>query len=376
MIKTEFKVGQILDALNAIAPFAYQASYDNSGLIVGSKSQVVTQALVCLDVTSKILYEAIEKQCDLIIAHHPLIFGGIKQINPDNDQGKCLQLAMQHGIAIIAFHTNFDHVLPGVSGRMAKMLGLTNIQVLTNQASTLERLTYFVPEESHEVVLEAVFQAGAGAIGNYINCSSSNSTEGTFTPVNGANPAIGLLNERTKVSERQVDVLVDSYNSSQIIRALRAAHPYEEVAYFLSPLKNANGQVGAGAVGEFDAPMATSEFLELVAEIFKTISFGYTTIKGETISRVAVCGGSGISLLGAAKESGAQAFVTADVKYHDFFEAGEDLMICNIGHYESEAHVPQAILEELREKMPTFAVLLALTSTNPINYYVHRNHLD
>ena len=371
----QFRVGEVLDALNAIAPFAYQAGYDNSGLIVGSRSQIVTQALACLDVTEKILLEAIAFKCDLIIAHHPMIFSGIKRINPDNDQGRCLQLALQHGIAIIAFHTNFDHVLPGVSGRMAQMLGLEDIKVLSHADDTLQQLTYFVPQDAHESVLEAVFKAGAGAIGEYQDCSSSSETAGTFTPKKGANPTIGEIGERTKVKERRVEVLVPSNNSFLILKALREAHPYEEVAYFLTSIKNENAQVGVGAVGNLVAPKPKEEFLRLIGETFKVEAFSHTRSTSETIQRVAVCGGSGISLLGTAKSSGAQAYITADVKYHDFFEAGKDLMICNVGHYESEAHVPRAIIEELREKMPTFAVLLAQTSTNPINYYVHRNHL-
>jgi dinuclear metal center YbgI/SA1388 family protein len=363
------RIHEIIAAFEQVAPSRLQESYDNSGLIVGDPNRTVSKALLCLDSTEAVVDEAIAKGCDLIIAHHPIVFGGLKRFTGSNYVQRAVMKAIRNDIAIYACHTNLDNILRGgVNERIAQQLGLKVQHVLRSQEGLLLKLAVYVPLTDVEALTEALFAAGAGKIGNYDECAFTLEGEGCFRPNADANPTLGVAGRRERVQEARIEVLVPTWLKASVSKAMTAAHPYEEVAHEWVALSNASAEYGAGVLCEFDEAMPAIDFLKHVktrmgCEVVKYTKSGVTSVK-----RVAICGGAGSFLIGDALRAGADAFVTSDVKYHEFFDAEEKLLLCDIGHFESEKYTIDLFSAILSSKFPKFATIFAETITNPIDY--------
>jgi dinuclear metal center YbgI/SA1388 family protein len=362
-------VRDIINCIEDFAPLFYQESYDNSGLQIGNFQQEVTGVLLCVDVTEEVIDEAKTNGVNLIISHHPLIFGGLKKVNGSNYIERAIIKAVRADIAIYACHTNVDNINPGVSFKMADKLGLTKVKVLKPLNGVLNKLVTFVPLEHVEKVRNAILEAGAGHIGNYDLCSFNVLGEGTFRASENANPFVGEKGELHSESEIRIETIFPKYLENKIISALLKSHPYEEVAYDIYPLGNHFNNAGAGAVGYFAKPMDEKKFLDLVKSVFNVPLVRHSPTIGKEVSCVALCGGSGSFLLSDAKKAGAQIFLSADFKYHQFFDAENRIMIADIGHFESEQYTLEIFYDLLVKNFSNFAVQFTKVKTNPINYY-------
>jgi dinuclear metal center YbgI/SA1388 family protein len=363
------KIKEVIFSLESLAHPSLQEQYDNTGLITGDAGWECNGIICSLDATEEVVKEAIEKKCNLIVAHHPIIFGGLKKINGKNYVEKTVIRAIKNDIAIYAIHTNLDNIIDGVSGRMAKMLGLQNVSVLASKQNTLKKLFTFVPVDKAEQVRNAIFAAGGGHIGNYSECSFNAEGEGTFKPLEGTNPYVGGIGKRHVDKELKVEVILPACLEDQIVAAMKAAHPYEEVAYDVVDLSNGNIRIGSGVIGELVEPMEEKKFLAKLKEVFRLQIIRHTAISGKAVKRIALCGGAGSFLISKALTSGADAYVTADMKYHEFFDANDRMLIADIGHYESEQFTINLLQEILEQKFPTFAVLKTGVKTNPVRYF-------
>ncbi len=364
------KLTEIIAAIEQYAPPVYQESYDNCGIQVGDPAAEITGALLTLDVTEAVLDEAMSRNCNLIVAHHPLIFSGLKRITGSNYVERIVQKAIKNDIVIYAAHTNLDNMHNGVNAMIAKKLGLVNNAVLAPMGNLLNKLYTYAPAAIADKVRNAMFDAGAGAIGNYGECSFNTVGEGTFRPGAEANPAIGQAGgKREAVAEVKIEVLVEKHRESAVISAMRAAHSYEEVAYELVPIANKHQQIGAGMVGNLTEPMDEVAFLTFLKSVMKTECIRHTALRGKKIERVALCGGAGSFLLKNAMHAKADIFITGDYKYHQFFDAEGRIIIADIGHYESEQFTPEIFEEVLKKKFPNFAILLSNVLTNPVKYF-------
>jgi dinuclear metal center YbgI/SA1388 family protein len=342
----------IIDFLESKAPISLQENYDNSGLIVGSPEMEITSAIICLDSTPDVVQEAIASGSNLIIAHHPIVFSGLKKFNGKNYVERTVMEAIRNNIAIYAIHTNLDNALHGVSKKIADKLSLSGQEILEKKAGLMNKLAVFVPANHSKVVQSAMFSSGAGSIGNYDECSFNTLGEGTYRAGSGSNPFAGSIGERHTEKEVKIEVLVPNWNAQAVIRAMKAAHPYEEVAFDIYPIANQTNEIGSGIIGVLKDPMEPLD----------------TKICKEKITRVAVCGGSGSFLLPAAIRAGADVFITSDFKYHQFFDAEDKLIIADIGHFEGEQFTMELLSAWLAEKFPTFASRLTRVNTNPLNY--------
>ncbi|MEZ5045424.1 MAG: Nif3-like dinuclear metal center hexameric protein [Chitinophagaceae bacterium] len=359
----------ILKHLEHRAPLAYQESYDNSGLLIGSKDMLIKAAMLCLDCTEAVIDEAIQKKCNLILSHHPLIFSGIKKINGTNEVERTIIKAIKHDIAIVAMHTNLDNVINGVNAKIASKLNLKQTQILQATASTHKKLITFVPSTHIEQVKKALFQAGAGHIGNYSECGFESQGLGSYKPLEGSSPFKGSKNKIHHEEEIKFETIYPTYLELSILKALQSSHPYEEVAYDLISLSNQQPTLGAGMIGYLQKPMDVKTFLAFVKKSLKTNTIKYTKSAIKQIEKIAICGGSGSFLIQQALKQDADAFISADFKYHQFFESEQKLMILDIGHYESEQFTQEIFYELLSEKFPNFAIHFTQVNTNPINYY-------
>lgn len=362
------KLKEITACLEAFAPLMYQESYDNAGLIYGNPDMEITSALICLDSTEAVIDEAIASGCNLVIAHHPIVFSGIKKLNGKNYVERVLIKAIQNNIAIYAAHTNLDNVYNGVNAKIAEKIGLSNCRVLTPQKGILKKLVTFCPLEKAEEVRAALFAAGAGTIGNYDQCSFNTEGTGTFRAGAGSNPYVGEQGKQHQEKETRIETIYPHYAENQVLAALLAAHPYEEVAYDLLPLTNTHNRVGAGLTGQLTTEMSETNFLKHLKTVMKADVVRHTALSGKPVKTVAVCGGSGSFLLADAIRSGADVFVTADFKYHQFFDADNRILIADIGHYETEQFTVELFYDILKKKFTTFALLISKINTNPINY--------
>lgn len=354
--------------LEALAPKAYQESYDNSGLITGNPSAEVTGILVTLDCLETIVDEAIANRCNLIVAHHPILFKGLKKLTGQNYVERTIIKAIKNDIGIYAIHTNLDNVDWGVNKKIADILGLKNTRVLAPKPDTLLKLTTFVPTQNKEKILAALHAAGAGNIGNYSNCSFQVMGEGTFLPNEKSNPAIGNKGELERVEETRIEMILPEPMKNSVLGALLQSHPYEEVAYYLSRLENENQQVGAGMVGDLETPLEPIDFLNGLKLKMNAKCIRHTQLMDRKIKRVAVCGGAGSFLLPQAIGAGADVFVSADFKYHEFFDADHKIIVADIGHYETEQFTKQLLTEVLSKNFTTFATTFSKSNTNPISY--------
>ena len=361
------KVKDVTNYLETIAPLQLQEEYDNAGLIIGNGNDRIKGVLICLDVTDEVLNEAINLKCNLIIAHHPLIFSGIKKINDSSYPSSCVYKAIQNGINIYAIHTNLDNVPQGVNGKIADILNLNSREIL-KPLNNLLKLAVYVPNNHLCSVRDAVFEAGGGHIGLYSNCSFSSEGMGTFLPNDGSAPFSGKLNELSTEKEQKLETILPNFKLNEVIAAMKLSHPYEEVAYDVYPLLNASS-FGSGLVGNLDNDVSEIEFLTQLKKKFHISSIRHTQLLDKKIKRVAICGGSGSFLLPSAISKNADIFITSDFKYHQFFDANNQILVADIGHYESEQFTIDLIGDILMKKFTNFAIRLTSVNTNPINYF-------
>jgi dinuclear metal center YbgI/SA1388 family protein len=364
------KISEIISQLETIAPPAYQESYDNSGLLTGNSNRECTGVLISLDPTEEVINEAIEKKCNLVVAHHPIIFSGLKKITGRNYVEKTIIAAIKNDIAIYAIHTNLDNVLHGVNAKMADNLGLISRKILFPKQSTLKKLYTFVPVASFEKVRNAVFNAGCGNIGDYREAGFSVQGQGSFKAGENADPYVGEIGKRHYENEVKFETVFPAYLQQQVVEALIGSHPYEEVAYDIMELANSNDLIGSGIIGEL--PEATDEktFLSKIKHSFSLAVIKYTRLLNKPVKKVAVCGGAGSFLISKALSAGADFFITSDIKYHEFFDANGKMVIADIGHFESEQFTIDLLHEVLVKKFATFAVLKSGTKTNPVQYFI------
>ena len=361
-------IKELVQIIETEAPLALQESYDNAGLIVGQEDREISGVLICIDVTEKVIDEAIAGNFNLIVSHHPLIFSGLKKITGQNEVQKCVAKAIKNDIAIYAAHTNLDSVAHGVSGKMAEKIGLINTKILIPASNSLLKLICYVPRLYIFSVREALFAAGAGEIGNYDSCSFSSEGLGTFRANENAKPFVGNINELHTETELRLELILPTYLKHKVIEALLLSHPYEEPAYDIFALENQWNKVGMGIIGELVEPEDELTFLNRIKSIFNVGVIRHTQLLNKKITKVALCGGSGSGLLGAAMAKQADIYISGDFKYHEFFEAENKILIADIGHFESEQFTKDVFLEIITKKIPTFAVRISEINTNPINY--------
>jgi dinuclear metal center YbgI/SA1388 family protein len=364
------KISQITSFLESLAPVSLQESYDNAGLLTGDSNQPCRGILVSLDVTVEVIEEAIKKNCNLIVAHHPVIFSGLKKITGSNYVEKIIIAAIKNDIAIYAIHTNLDNIIGGVNGRIAGILGLQSLTVLSAKEGQLKKLFTFVPEDAAEKVRNAIFESGAGNISNYSECSFNSPGTGTFKAGENASPFVGKVGERHYEPEIKMEMIFPSYLEKRVIHALLSAHPYEEVAYDIISLENTSDRVGSGVLGILTEPEEETVFLARLKKVFDLKVIKHTRLTGGRVKKVAICGGAGNFLISKALSAGADFFITSDIKYHEFFNANGKLVLADIGHYESEQFTINLLQEILEQKFPTFAVLKTGVNTNPVQYYL------
>ncbi len=363
------KIKEITQYLESIAPLSLQESYDNAGLIVGNGDIECTGLITTLDVTEEVVAEALKKNCNLIVAHHPIIFKGLKKLNGKNYVERTVIAAIKNDIAIYAIHTNLDNVLEGVNHKIAEKLKLQNCKTLLPKEGTLEKLVTFAPVKNAEGVRDALFKAGAGTVGNYDQCSFNVDGSGTFRAGEGSDPYVGKIGKQHTETETRIEVVFPSFLKQKMVQALKEAHPYEEVAYYVQALKNTQDKVGSGLIGELPDPVSENELLILLKSAFNLSVIKHTPFLNKPVTKIAVCGGAGIFLLPTAIAAGAQVYITGDVKYHEFFDADQRIFLADIGHYESEQFSIELLTDFLQEKFSNFAVLKTEINTNPVNYF-------
>jgi dinuclear metal center YbgI/SA1388 family protein len=361
------KLQDLIDALHELAPAAYSEEYDNTGLLVKGNEEL-TGVLVSLDCTEAVIDEAIEKKCNAVLAHHPILFKGIKRITGANYVERTLLKAIRNNISIIAIHTSLDNVHTGVNAEICRKLGIQNPSILKPKSSLLSKLYTYVPLSYHQQVSDALFAAGAGHIGNYSECSFTVEGQGTFKAGADTNPFVGEIGQRHTETEKKLEVIFPSHLQKHVLEALRKSHPYEEIAYEIIALQNSHPLVGSGMVGNLSAPIDVQEFLQGVKHALGVPVIRHTAPVKKTVQRIAVCGGAGFFLLQDAIQAGAEVFITSDVKYHDFFDADGKILLADAGHFETEQFTKDLLAHEIQKKFPTFAVLISNTNTNPVNY--------
>lgn len=363
------KIKELLAVIEVFAAPELQEEYDNAGLITGSSVAECTGVLCSLDVTPDIIKDAIDKKCNLIIAHHPIIFRGLKRLNGTNYVEQVIIEAIKNDIAIYAAHTNLDNVVLGVNGVIAEKLGLQNTAILQPRQKVLRRLITFAPIDKAEAVRKAVFNAGAGHIGKYSECSFNSEGTGTFKAEEGADPYVGEIGKRQDEKETKIEIVYPSYLETQVVKALIENHPYEEVAYDIFTMENVHYGIGSGIIGELNKAVDELEFLKMIQNVFGCEVIKHTLLRSKSVKKVAVCGGAGSFLIKKALRSGADFYITSDVKYHEFFDAEGKMVLADIGHYESEQFTVDLLHGLLGKKFPTFAVLKTGINTNPVRYF-------
>jgi dinuclear metal center YbgI/SA1388 family protein len=362
------KIKEILSILEEMAPLAYAEDFDNVGLLVGDSNEEATGVLVCHDALESVIDEAITKKCNLIVCFHPILFSGIKKITGKNYVERAVLKAIKNDIAIYAVHTALDNHKNGVNKIFCDALGLQNTKILIPKQQFIQKLVTFSPPQNAESIKIALFGAGAGTIGNYEECSFSSTGMGTFKGNSDSNPVHGSRYELIEAEEIKIEVTFEKHLQSAILKALFTAHPYEEVAYELYDLQNAHQNIGLGMIGELTAPMAETEFLTYVKETMQCGGIRHSALLGKPIQKVAVLGGSGSFAIAQAKQAGADIFLTADLKYHNFYEAENQFILADIGHFESERFTKNYIVDFLKKKILNFAIIFSEENTNPVKY--------
>jgi dinuclear metal center YbgI/SA1388 family protein len=362
------KVKELIKALDSLAPLSLQESYDNAGLAVGSPENEIDACLVCLDVTPEVLSEAKAGGIQMVISHHPVIFKDLKRITDNDPTGFLVMEAIRNNIMLCSMHTNLDNVNRGVNGALAERIGLRNLEILRPLSGQLRKLVTFCPSAHAEKVREAIFAAGAGIIGNYDCCSYNTAGQGSFRANDRANPFVGEANQLHFEEEVRIETVLPAYLEKEVIRAMISAHPYEEVAYDIYPLLNTHPGIGAGMKGDLPESMEEKEFIAHLKRVLKVPQVRHSDLTGKKISRVAICGGAGGFLLNDAISSKADAFITADLRYHQFFDARGKILMIDAGHFETEQFTTALIAHYLKEIFPNFAVHISKVAANPVNY--------
>lgn len=363
------KIATILEVLEKIAPLQLQESYDNAGLITGNRDWDCTGITISLDATEEVVLEAAAQGHNLVVAHHPIVFSGLKKITGNGYVEKTIITAIKKDIAIYAIHTNLDNVIDGVNGKIADLLKLNNRKPLQPKRDLLKKLVTFVPVAQADQVATALFEAGAGTIGQYSECGFQVEGVGSFKAGEAANPYVGQRGSRHYEKESRVEVIYPELQESRVLEALLANHPYEEVAYDLYNLSNSHPGIGSGLIGELEESMPVRSFLEQLKQVFQVPVIRHSPLVKDSIRRVAICGGAGSFLINSALRNKADIYITGDMKYHEFFEANGRLVIADIGHFESEQYTVDLLYDILAKKFPTFAVFKTGVKTNPVNYY-------
>ena len=362
------KIKEIVSALEMFAPLPLQDGFDNAGLQIGLTDAEATGALLCLDVTEAVIDEAIEKSCNLVISHHPLVFKGFKSLTGRDYVERCVMKAIKHDIVVFSMHTNLDNAPQGVNYKIAGKIGMQNLQILEPKEDVLLKLVTFVPQEKADDVRKALFDAGCGCIGNYDACSYNLEGRGTFRAGEGTHPYCGTKGEFHVEPEVRIETILPAFRKERVVKALVAAHPYEEPAYDLYPLRNSWNQVGSGVVGELPEPEDERNFLLRVKELFNVGCVKHSRFGGRKIRKVALCGGAGAFLLPRALAGGADEFITGEVKYHDYFFYEDRILVAEIGHYESEQYTQEIFYSIIKDLFPVLKVGMTSVNTNPINY--------
>ena len=368
LISILVKIKDIADALEMFAPLPLQDGFDNAGMQIGLTDAEVAGVLLCLDVTEPVIDEAVAKGCNLIVSHHPLIFSPLKRITGNGYVERCVLKALSNGIAIYSAHTNLDNAPGGVNYRIAQKLGLENVKILQPKEDALLKLSVYVPGDYAAAVREALFDAGCGNIGNYGSCSYNVEGYGTFKAGEGCNPFCGAVGELHKENEVRIDTVLPAYIKSRVVKALLAAHPYEEPAYDIYPLKNQWMSVGSGVIGELPQAVDELDVLCSIKEKFAVGSLRHTSLLGRKVKRVALCGGAGASFAAAAMAAGADLYLTGEARYHDLFNYDGKMLVALIGHYESEQYTMEIFAEVISAAFPGVRLLTTTHSTNPVHY--------
>jgi len=368
-------IKDVIHSLEELAPLAYAEDFDNVGLLVGNISTEVSGVLVTLDTLENIVDEAIDKNCNLIVSFHPIIFKGLKSLTGKSYVERVVMKAIKNDIAIYSIHTALDNARKGVNDIISNKIGLENKRILIPKNATIKKLTTYVPNEQAEDLRKSLFSIGAGSIGNYDSCSFNSEGISTYRGNQLSNPTIGKKGELHKEDETQISITFSSHLETVLLSTLFNNHPYEEVAYEISTLDNYNQNIGIGMVGELQEAVKTTDFLNSLKTIFKIPVIKHSDIINDEIKKIAVLGGSGSFAIEAAKRAKADILITADLKYHDFFSAENSILLADIGHYESEQFTKNFLVEYLSKKITNFApafptgkVILSTTNTNPVKY--------
>ncbi len=363
------QIQDIIRFLEEIFPSQYAEDFDNTGLLTGDENAELKGVLVAHDAIEPVIDEAVKKSCNLVVAFHPIIFNGLKSITGKNYVEKAVIKAIKNDIAIYSPHTAVDNHYKGVSFWTAQVLGLENIRILIPAGKTVKQLVTYVPEEHAEKVRLAMFKAGAGHIGEYEECSYNLEGYGTFKPSDSANPYVGEKGKRHIEPETRISVIFPKHLTGRVLQAMLEAHPYEEPAYEIFQIENKNPEIGLGIIGEFSEGMDKEDFLKLLKEKLQAPFIKHSDFQKEKVEKVAVLGGSGAFAIDAAKKAGADAFVSGDFKYHDFFKSEGKILLTDVGHFESERFVAEKLTEIISKKFPKFAIIKSETITNPVKYF-------
>ena len=362
------KIKEIITVLEEMAPLAYAEDFDNVGLLLGNQEDEATGVLVCHDALESVIEEAIAKNCNLVVCFHPILFSGIKKITGKNYVERSVLKAIKNDIAIYAVHTALDNHKNGVNKIFCDALGLTNTKILVPKPNFIQKLVTYTIPENVEQVRNALFDAGAGKIGNYDDCSFTSQGIGSYMGNENSNPEIGERFEFVEAQEIKIEVTFEKHLQNKILKALLKNHVYEEVAYEIYDLQNTHQNIGLGMVGELEKPLSELEFLQLVKTKMQCEGIRHSTLLGKSIKKVAVLGGSGSFAIKKAIQAGADVFLTADLKYHNFYEAENQIVLADIGHFESERYTKNYIVDYLKEKITNFAFVLSEENTNPVKY--------
>lgn len=363
-------IREVISEIEKLIDMPQAEDFDNVGLLCGLPERNVSGILVCHDALENVVDEAITRNCNFIVCFHPIIFSGLKSLTGKNYVERAVLKAIENKVAIYAIHTAFDNDFQGVNAGICHLLGLKNLKILQPKKNNLKQLNVYVPKDYSEQLKEALFSAGAGNIGFYDECSFKIEGKGTFRPIEGSNPFSGEQNVRENADEDMISVIFESFKQSQVVAAMKSAHPYEEVAHQIYQLENENHYSGLGMYGELETEMDEKDFLSFVKEKFNLNIIKHSDFNQKKIKRVGVLGGSGASGIKSALSKKCDAYLTGDLKYHDYFLAESKMLICDIGHYESEQLVSQQLFEILSQKFSTFAILKSSEKTNPVNYFL------
>ena len=368
IIFVTMRIQKIIDVIEEWAPPVYAENFDNVGLIIGDAHRDCKGVLVTHDTLENVVDECISKNLNLIVSFHPIIFSGLKKLTQSSYVERVIIKAIKNDICVYAIHTALDNHRYGVSHALAENLGLLNIKVLSPKKNAIRKLITYAPKDKVSLLLKNLYKAGAGSIGNYDECSFTSTGTGTFKGNEKSNPKLGERGKKTVTDEVQINLIFEFHKQTKILQALFKFHPYEEVAYEVFKLKNENQNIGMGSIGDLEKEMDEEEFISTIQKKLNIEMIRHSKKNGKKIKKVAVLGGSGSFAISSAISSNADALITADLKYHDFFQAENKILLIDAGHYETEQFTKKLIHDYLNKKLPNFAIVLSESITNPVNY--------